>query len=227
MKNNSKYLFADYWRKKISEEEPLWYGLFENRPIDKGSIIASFGILNSYTNQHEDGWAVYPDPQSIIGFLKYIYLPTALTGVFAKEQLDAYLFSDDLMGVVQDFKIDYPERISVIRKVESLVLSLEDAMDSDYYICYQKLKQWTEQFNEEWLQDAGIALGVQIFGSPKEVMDYIVNIYEEDLDINMLENDLGFTKDQLLQLSSDDIYENEFMKRKFVDLITDRLSFSV
>jgi hypothetical protein len=47
---------------------------------------------------------------------------------------------------------------------------------------------------------------------------------EEDLGIELLEDDIGLTKNEFIQLASDDIYQNDFLRRKFTDILTNRLT---
>ena len=83
----------------------MWSGLFENKPIDRESIIVAPTILNSYKNQLEDAYVVYPDAESVLGFLTYIYLPTAISGVFDHESAD-YIIGDDLDEFFREQKIN-------------------------------------------------------------------------------------------------------------------------
>ena len=46
---------------------------------------------------------------------------------------------------------------------------------------------------------------------------------EEGLGIESLEDDIGLTKNEFLQLASNDIYQNDFLRRKFTDILTNRL----
>ncbi|MCD8511855.1 MAG: hypothetical protein LRY73_19710 [Bacillus sp. (in: Bacteria)] len=64
----SKYFIREFWHKKIETDEDMWTGLFENKPITKQSIIINPVILNPYSNQHESGWAIYPNIYSVVGF---------------------------------------------------------------------------------------------------------------------------------------------------------------
>ena len=60
----SKYNISEYWRTKISQNEKFWSGLLENQAITQDSVIITPVILNSYSDQAESAWAVYPNPQN-------------------------------------------------------------------------------------------------------------------------------------------------------------------
>lgn len=222
----SKYALPEFWKTK-TKLEPLWHGLFENKPIERNSFIISPVILNPYSNQGESSWAVYPNIHSVIGFLQFIYLPTAFTGLF-EESLDSnYYFADEYLGILEEYKTIYPEKIELINKAEKLYKDLLSLWNEDTDVCGEKLMKWTEAFHEDWIASEYISFSFNIFTSPKEVAHYLIDVYENDLDIGILEDDIGFTKEEFLRFSSDEIYDNEFMKRKFTDILLDRLTVTI
>jgi|SRR5690625_3211528 len=114
----SKYQHYDYWIGKTEKEENLWFGLFENKPINSESILVAPTILNPYKNQHEGAYAVYPNVKSVLGFLTYIYLPTAFCGLFDHDSAD-YIIGDDLDDFFREQKINNPNKVEMIKQMES------------------------------------------------------------------------------------------------------------
>jgi hypothetical protein len=222
MKQN-KYLISDYWRKKIGDNELFWGGLFDNLPICRDSVIVNPVILNSYSNQREDAWAVYHNPQSVIGFLKFIYLPTAFMGLIEEELDYQYYFQEDLGELLAELKEEKPYKLAVFEKMESFYYELNNCWREDNKSCLLNLKHWSTGFNKNWEGINGVIFSFNIFDSPIETADYIVKSYEEDLGIDFLEDDIGLTKSQFLDLAGEEIYSNEFMKRKFTDILTNKL----
>src|SRR4051812_18672735 len=95
----------------------FWSGLFENQPISRDSVIISPVILNSYTNQAKSAWAVYPNVQSVLGFIKFLYLPSAFIGLI-KENLDYQrYFAEDLGRNLHDYKEKYPNKVNLVTKM--------------------------------------------------------------------------------------------------------------
>jgi len=221
----SKYYYYDYWRKKVENDEELWSGLFEKKAIDKESIIIAPSILNAYKNQSESAFIVYPNVKSVLGFLKYIYLPTAFDGIFNHDSTN-YLIGADLDAFFREQKINNPDKVKTIKHMESLYTELNNLWDINQDEILEHLIQWTKKFNENWLDINGISISFTIFRSPNELAKEIIKVYEDDLDIEMLEIDLDVNKEEFLMLASDDLYTNEFMKRKFTDILTNRLSIT-
>lgn len=220
----SKYVYPDYWKIKINKNGRFWEGLFEGQPIHKNSVIINPVILNSYSNQHENAWAVYPNVESVIGFLKFIYLPTAFIGLLKDKQLEyQYYFQENLYELLDDYKEKTPSKIDLISKMEKHFLEI-DKLSKETVLCLEDLHEWTVKFNRNWEEKMGISLSVNVLGSPKETVNFIIATYEEDLGIESLEDELRLSKSELLELASDEIYQNEFMKRKFTEIITNRLN---
>src|SRR5690625_1833710 len=90
----TKYDLYEFWLNKYENAANLWSGLFENKPITRDSLIVAPTILNSFSNQAEKSYVVYPNAKSLLGFLTYIYLPTAFDGVFNQEEAK-YLITND------------------------------------------------------------------------------------------------------------------------------------
>lgn len=226
MKN--KYNIPDYWRQKIHQNESFWDGLFESQPITPRSVIINPVILNPFTNQAEDAWAVYPNPQSVIGYLKYFYLPTAFIGMIEEEMDNRYYFSENLLEMLAELKEEHMDKVDLIEEMESCYLRLDALWDDDDNWCMEALTAWAAALNEQWqAEDHGMVLSIHLFRSPEETMKYIMKSYEAHIGIEQLEHDLGFSQEELIQIASDDIFQNDFMKRKFTDLLTNRLAITM
>lgn len=227
MQKKPKYYYEEYWRSRISSGENFWHGLFEGEPIKRESIILAPTIINSYSNQHESAWAVYPNVHSALGFLQYMYLPTAYMGLLKKSELEyRYFFQENFIHVLHQFKEEKPNLQGLIVKMEELYKQLDDCWKVSEEACLEILRNWTLSFNQTWYQERGIQLSVSLFQSPLEAAQFIIEVYEEDLNIQMLEEDLGISKEDFLKLASDDIYSNDFMKHKFTDILTNKLIIS-
>ncbi|MDQ1002640.1 hypothetical protein QFZ28_003040 [Neobacillus niacini] len=125
-------------------------------------------------------------------------------------------------GLIAEYKEDYRDKVDLLTKMEEFFYGLDHVWDNDNESCLEKLKKWTIGFN--WKDLTGVSLTVNVFGSPKEAASFIVATYEEDLGIELLEVDIGLTKSEFLKLTDDEIFKNEFLKRKFTDLLTNRLN---
>src|SRR5690625_4397667 len=181
----SKYQHYDYWMKRLENSEDLWSGLFENKPINRESIIVAPTILNSYKNQHEGAYVVYPNLKSVLGFLTYIYLPTVFSGMFDHDSAD-YIIGDDLDDFFREQKVNNPNKVEMIKHMESLYNDAFALWDYEEESLLGNFIEWTNRFNEDWLDIKGIGVSFTIFTSPADLANEVIRVYEEDLDMEML-----------------------------------------
>lgn len=222
--NTSKYQLIDYWQHKIQTGEAFLSGLFEGIPINPASIIIAPTMLHSYRNIEETAFVVYPNPKNILGFLKYLYLPTAFESIFDCDPESEYYIAEDLTDFFEHQKLKFPNKIALIEKMKTFYYALDSLWDDNDEACTYNLIKWTNDFNENWLDVIGISFTFTIFTSPEVLVNEVIKVYEEDLDIEMLESDLGVTKEEFIAFGGEDIYTSPFMKRKFTEILTNRLS---
>ncbi|MFA9559707.1 hypothetical protein ACERII_20565 [Evansella sp. AB-rgal1] len=223
----SKYSFPSYWKGKTSKNVDIWSGSYDNIPLNKGSVILQISIINSYSNLYEDSWVVYPNIQSVLGFLQFFYLPTAFLGILDDEADDSYYFEEDLGEVLDYFKEKLPEDEERITQMEDVYYELIQFWEKDEHAISHDIKEWGEKFNEQWNKEKGISFFINIFRSPKEVAEYIIHSYEEDLGLESLQADIGLSKESFLQLTDDYIYNNQFAQRQFMRIVTQKLNVTI
>ena len=80
-------------------------------------------------------------------------------------------------------------------------------------------------YNKRWNKDPELFSYIDVFKLPFELGKYMVALYEnsEEADISMLEDQLGVTKGEWLNICST-VYENDFMKRKFTVILNNRIT---
>lgn len=223
MKPN-KYSFPEYWESRVMQNVPFWGGLFENKPLTKESLIIQPVILNAYHKQAETNWVIYPNVHSVVGFLTYIYLPTIWNALILQNKEYRYYFSDHLGEFLERDKELYPEKITCINHLQTFYEKLQKLWDLDEHQCMEQLKRWANEFNKDWEGDPYILHTVHLFKSPKEAVTFIKNVYQKHSTLEELESNLNMSLQEFLKLTSDEIYHNEFMKRKFTDILSNRLT---
>lgn len=225
MKSN-KYQHYSFWEHKLDHDENLWYGLFEDKPISRGSLIVSPTLLNSHKGQQEVGYAVYPNAKSVLGFLNFVYLPSAFTGVFERYS-PFYIVEEDLYDFFEFQTIMNPDHLHVINKMEAFYDEANALWEVEEDQLIENLIEWTKKFNKNWLKSNKISFSFTIFTSPAHLVRELIEVYEELDEIDVMEKELGFTKEQFIELAGDDLYGNEFMRRKFTDILMNRLDISL
>lgn len=222
-----KYSIYDYWKNKAFKQENLWAGLFENKPIQRESILINPIILRAEDKYYENGWAAFPNIYAVIGFLQYIYLPTAFSSILLEDYTEGYYMSEDLGWDLEALKSENPYKKKQINKMIQFYEELIKQWHTEEQTCIQNIRNWANRLNEGFMEEEYTIISFHLFTSPQETIQYIIRSYELDLNIKDLERDLGFTKEQLIELSGDAIYDNEFMKWKFMKILDGRLTMMI
>ncbi|MCD8511854.1 MAG: hypothetical protein LRY73_19705 [Bacillus sp. (in: Bacteria)] len=155
--------------------------------------------------------------------MTYVYLPTAFIGVVNPDGSgDRYYTEDDLGELLESYKSEKNIDVNLVDRLigmcdEAIQLSQGNERDA-----VNSLKNWTDEFNKgEWFKKDYTGYTFNIFQTPLEAAQYIIKIYEEEenLGLDSLEDDIGISKKEFIRLSGDEIYRNEFMRRKFADIL--------
>lgn len=222
--NKSKYQLIDYWQHKIQTGEEFLSGLFEGIPINSASIIIAPTMLHSYRNIEETAFAIYPNPKSVLGFLKHLYLPTVMESIFDCNPESDYFIAEDLTDFFEQQKLELPNKIALIKRMKTLYYALDNLWDDNDEACTFNLINWTKDFNKNWLDIIGISFTFTIFTSPAALVNEVIRVYETDHDIEMLESDLGVTKEEFVAFGGEEMYTNDFMTQRFTEILTKRLT---
>lgn len=221
-----KYNTLEYWKDAITEEE-VWTGPFKNLPITEKSLFIHSVIVNcNDADGYIDAWACFPDIQALLGFIEYVFLPTAfsiwLNGLeddedeeeealkTAEEILDAYVG-------LQNHK--YKKELLAMR---SNIAEIDSFWDLDDKKCLLYLEQFAKKMYSQWAGPIEKFFYFHIFKSPVEIGKYVVDSFEEDKLLDIMEEDMGLTKKQWEYIYNN-IYHNEKNEYRFFEILNDKL----
>ena len=86
----------------------------------------------------------------------------------------------------------------------------------------QELKKFQKEISEVWRCELSYFTYFEIYENPIEIFETNIKDYEEAGVLEQLEEALGMSKDDWLDTCRK-TYESEFMKRKFIDILNNRL----
>lgn len=208
----------------------VWAGCFDNQIINEDTVFLNVIIVNPYSNQNENSWVAYPDVYAALGFIKYIYLPTAIYGFFEKEAADAGRIIEENMESYLQYQLETNQSVSqeLITELQVLYRQVDKLFSCNKKECFDGLKRIGKRLNNITPNEVYAYFYFYLFSTPKEVGEFLVDSYtsEEMLGIETLEEDLGVSKEEWIDITSH-VYENEFMKRRFTDILTNRLIHSL
>jgi hypothetical protein len=222
---NAPYDSIYYWHNLILKEEQIWENGFREIPLTQESVFIHYVIVNCYGDS-DDSWVYFPNVKAALGFLEYVFLPTAFNTLFAGKE-DSTLtvplaHVEELLEIIDESPEYSDIQKSLITDMEEFVTKLQELWELDEQQCIEKLKEYSLTFSERWLNNIDIFFYFNIFNSPQEIGDFIVKTYEEEDMIERIEDQLGLTKDEWLNVCQS-VYTNEFMKRKFIEILNNRI----
>ncbi len=216
----SKYDNYYYWENIIKKSKGI--NPFANDPITEKSVFFHGVIINCNGGSYER-WLHFPDNEALLGFLNYIFMSMAFFS-FLSNETEVFMQGDldEMLDIMTDSeKCSQKNLIPEMREFSSQIRELWNYKGEN---CFEELKKFMVDYNERWNKDLVLFSYIDVFRSPFELGKYMVETYEKskEADISMLEDQLGVSKGDWLQICST-VYENEFMKRKFTEILNNRI----
>lgn len=216
----SKYDTYYYWENIVNKakiDNP-----FAGDPITEESVFFHGVVINCHGGSYER-WLHFPNNQALLGFLNYVFVIMAFFAFLSNEtELLIQGNLDDMLDIMTDSeKCSQKDSIPEMREFSSQIREL---WNSDNEKCFDELKKFLKNYNERWNKDNELFSYFDVFKSPIELGKYMVDSYQnsEEADISMLEDQMGVTKGEWLNICST-VYENDFMKRRFTEILNNRI----
>ncbi|GAA0732845.1 hypothetical protein [Clostridium oceanicum] len=207
-----------YWEHMITNNKPVWKDCFENLSLTKNSKFIHTGIINYDKNIIEDNWACYPNAKSMLGFIQYVFIPTAFF-TWLNNEFDEVVIpiasSYNILDQIKEF--DKEKNEYLISNMKEDIESLNNFWTLNEEECFKSLKIFTKKFNEKWHKENKKILKLSVFQSPNEIEEYVMP-ENDDIFIEVLEEEIGLSKKEWQNVCKN-VYHNEFVKSKFIDIL--------
>ncbi|WP_163192512.1 hypothetical protein [Clostridium thermarum] len=220
---NHKYREFYFWQNLIHKNENLTEGYFRGIPLCRESVFVNTVIVNCNTSVLYDWWICFPDVFSALGFIQNIFL----TSVF-----NSYLNPDeDYVAIINGTGEELLEaaedgtnctRKYLIPDMRRFLEDIDTIWEEDQDKIFTRLKEYSLKFNSRWGDISEIFAYFNIFRSPQEVGEYVVEGYKAENMLSQFAEETGFTIEQWEDVYLN-LYENEFMKKKFVDILNNKI----
>lgn len=216
----SKYDSDYYWEnivKKDKSENP-----FASEPITEESVFFHGVIINCHGGSYER-WLHFPDNEALLGFLNYVFMSMAFFSFLSNEtELLIQGDLDEMLDIMTDSeKCSQKDLIPEMREFSSQIREL---WNCDGEKCVDELNKFLAKYNERWNKRLELFSYFDVYKSPFDLGKYLVDSFEnsEEADISMLEEQLGVTIEEWLNICRT-VYENDFMKIKFTEILNNRI----
>lgn len=168
-------------------------------------------------NIFDNNWAVYPDTESLLGFIKYIFIPTVffcyvnntsteiVTPIASKEEL------------LQEIKTLCNDKDSMVT-IEYFINKAYNLCELSEYQLIDELKNYCLEFNRQWERNTRV-FHINVYSSGKEIIE---KLSSEDNFLEVIEEDIGMSIDSLKEITKD-LHCNLFMKRNFIKILNNKI----
>ncbi|MFC0473289.1 hypothetical protein ACFFHM_22995 [Halalkalibacter kiskunsagensis] len=212
----SKYRYPDYWKVKTQNGD-YWLSPV-NQVYKQNDLIFVGQILNRYSGQHESIRLLFPNIKAVIGFVQYIFLPTAFIGYYKIEEMEpkTIMLGDQNFGLLLD-QLPLRDQFdsSTKEKMQHILTTLESSWIENDDMSFLKLEQSLRLL--ESISVEHVITSFNVLRSPSRLATWLVNEYKNEpvLGIHSLEEEVSMEIQEFLQLSKDAEHQPFQSKRFF------------
>ncbi|WP_085833009.1 hypothetical protein [Clostridium merdae] len=210
-----KYQQPDFWEWTLGKQD-VWNDLFVPPEQLRQPVFVNACVADEQRVLLDNNWACYPNTESILGFVQYIFLPTVFYYVLHPE-------NDRLMVPIQSttellemvYSSESPHRLAM----SGFVFELSSIWQRSGEQQELALRHFCSRFNHYW-QQKGLQLSLNIFCCAQEVALYLKElIWCEELFLE----EFGYSYAQLDELCRR--FETEpFAKHLLLNWLNTRVS---
>ena len=217
-----KYKQYYFWENVLKNNEEVWKNSFRNLPLEHNSRFINTVVVDCNNGVVEDNWAYYPRVEALLGFIHHVFLPTAFALILFSESgefVTPTATVKDILDIVEEVDDGKnSDHIEVMRKQDA---ELENIWNTDKEEIWTKLYNFSQEFNQIWGKSMDVFFYFNIFKTPVEVGEYLINEYEKDQMLDYFEEESGLTKEEWISTCRG-VYENDFLRLKFIDILNNR-----
>lgn len=203
-----------YWRKWCDEEVII--------PITPDGYIFKYGIYNQNSNEGNYDWVCCTSKKKLYAFIKYFILPSIqLSRTIGIKENTVCLFVldyDDTIAYLVNSKLDdCQEHIETYKRWFNEIDMLEKASAE-----FSEIRKYITKVCLDVDYRKYIYVELDVFENISSVGKTLIEDYEEDEVLDVLELEMEMDKEQILELFNN-IDSNKFMMEKITTLMINRI----
>lgn len=203
-----------YWRKWCDEEVII--------PITPDGYIFKYGIYNQNSNEGNYDWVCCTSKKKLYAFIKYFILPSIqlsrTIGIKENTVCPFVLDYDDTIAYLVNSKLDdYQEHIETYKRWFNEIDILEKAGAE-----FSEIRKYITKVCLDVDYSKHIYVELDVFENISSVGKTLIEDYEEDEVLDVLELEMEMDKEQILELFNN-IDSNKFMMEKITTLMSNRI----
>jgi hypothetical protein len=151
----SMYDSLNYWQHNLKKNEYIGENIFNKLRVQDDTIVLHMVLVNCY-GESRDTWAAYPNSYAVLGYLRYVFLPSSFFTWLTRETEISIPNGtiEELMEIFEDSeKCNYKESIPSMYKQVSHLNELWKLDSDEIFI---GLKEFAKQVHEQWNQSRDV-----------------------------------------------------------------------
>lgn len=210
-----KYNNHFYWEHALFSQKDIYKHFLIDTISPKETIFINTTIIDYNNNIFDNNWGCYSNIKALLGFIQYIYIPSAFYHIINKDTEDILIpicSSNELIEHIREMSSEHNEYM------ENTLLELTSYWELEDHLCLTLIKDFCNRFNSLW-NIGNMLLYINIFLSPLDIAQHIIS--KEDF-IEVFEEELGMRKEEFISICND-FYKNKFIQRTFVDFLNNKV----
>jgi hypothetical protein len=215
-----------YWENQLLKHDKNWKLLYSETSMTEESCFLHLFFMRE--NKKElDYWVMLPNEYAAIGFLKYIFLPITFKDWLFRE-LGYGLFPPDGVPMETVFQLleqkGHTKALSDFALMRNHLARLDTIWDMPDDEIYAEIADLGRDIFGSYADDVHTLFYFNLLRTPEEVSDDVVSCYKYTLNDDLFEEQMGLTIEEWKNVTAQ-VNDSEFMKRRFVDILNNRLDF--
>ncbi len=166
--------------------------------------------------------AIFQDIAALLGYIKYIALPSGYCSrLFGKIEGEVIICAETYDVIVELFKSSGEENAAELIDCLHKDYALLEEIDKEN-LKVENLGEFCNSFNQHLSYKDIVFSNIEVLNNIKEVGFNLISEYEEVGMIEQLEEDMGLTKEEIVEMFSN-IYENKFMLRRVEEFLKSKM----
>lgn len=215
-----------FWENKIRNTDSILFGNIGRKYLTQRSVILYIGILDEKKGFLRSGWSSHDDISSTLGFLQYVFLPTALH-TWIDRNSDGFYIPLSPFDILKEevlkktYKDENFDANSDAVKMERAYDYLSSIWKCDDDLKMSKLRKFCLDFNRAYDQEPEKKLFVRIFEKCGEIPGFILENMENEFE-EVIEEEIQMPINELKHMC-ENAYDEPLINRNFVKILNDRI----
>lgn len=196
-----------YWDLALKEE---------HQEPNVNDYIIHCSVVNTYFNTYENNWRCCDSIEKLIGYVKYVALPSI--------QLSRSLIKNKDLECVYFDTADQLETRDILRNTSTDAKLINeynewfDRLDGSNCNTLDDLKEIIDDLNNRIEFKDGFVYTLEVYENVKELGKNLISSYEEMDIVDLLEEEFHFKIDQIRNIF-DNYEKNAFLKKRIMDIL--------